>query len=108
MCRSVRQTAPELPPEAASKILQDLDWEVCVMPAQKQRYFYSKSRREARYQPPYHSILGLEDRMLWAWRLEWWPNGVQVLKTLFPHIQETHQRGLLSQTLVFFILGSST
>ncbi|CAK8985131.1 unnamed protein product [Durusdinium trenchii] len=56
-----RETAPELPPEAASKILQDLDWEVCVMPAQKQRYFYSKSRRQARYQPPYHSILGLEE-----------------------------------------------
>ena len=31
------------------------------MPALGQQYFYSKSRRQARVQPPYHSILGLED-----------------------------------------------
>lgn len=31
------------------------------MPALGQRYFYSKSRRQARVQPPYHSILGLEE-----------------------------------------------
>eukprot|EP00435_Cladocopium_sp_Y103_P000349 s2967_g1.t1 len=56
-----REATPEAPPEAASRILKDLDWEVCVMPALNQRYFYSKSRRQARIQPPYHSILGLEE-----------------------------------------------
>eukprot|EP00933_Yihiella_yeosuensis_P000190 TRINITY_DN1002_c0_g1_i3.p1 TRINITY_DN1002_c0_g1~~TRINITY_DN1002_c0_g1_i3.p1 ORF type:complete len:192 (+),score=49.38 TRINITY_DN1002_c0_g1_i3:58-633(+) len=57
-----RQVAPPLPPEAASQILHQLDWEVCVMPATRRRYFYSKTRREARVQPPYHSILGLEEQ----------------------------------------------
>eukprot|EP00434_Breviolum_minutum_P010638 symbB.v1.2.009384.t1/scaffold595.1/size183375/6 len=56
-----REVAPELPSEAASSILKELDWEVCMMPALGQRYFYSKSRRQARVQPPYHSILGLQE-----------------------------------------------
>eukprot|EP00930_Biecheleria_cincta_P071202 TRINITY_DN58721_c0_g1_i1.p1 TRINITY_DN58721_c0_g1~~TRINITY_DN58721_c0_g1_i1.p1 ORF type:complete len:205 (+),score=57.89 TRINITY_DN58721_c0_g1_i1:44-616(+) len=56
-----REAAPPLPPEAASAILKALDWEVFVMPATRRRYFYSKTRREARVQPPYHSVLGLEE-----------------------------------------------
>eukprot|EP00439_Symbiodinium_sp_Y106_P018495 s4578_g2.t1 len=57
-----REVDAPLPPEAASKILESLDWQVCVMPSTRQRYFYSKTRRQARVQPPYHSILGLEDQ----------------------------------------------
>mmetsp|Transcript_31193 Transcript_31193/g.43616 ORF Transcript_31193/g.43616 Transcript_31193/m.43616 type:complete len:184 (-) Transcript_31193:168-719(-) len=56
-----REVDAPLPPEAASKILESLDWQVCVMPSTRQRYFYSKTRRQARVQPPYHSILGLEE-----------------------------------------------
>lgn len=55
------QEHPPPPPETSSRILADLGWEVFVMPATLQKYFFSKRRREARVQAPYFEVLSLPE-----------------------------------------------
>merc|ERR1719335_475818 len=49
------------PPPLPSVILEQSGWEVCKMPTSGKSYYYSGARREARVQPPYYTILNLDE-----------------------------------------------
>merc|ERR1719276_149284 len=51
----------EQPKPRPSMILQNAGWEVCMMPVSGNKYYYSEARREARGQPPYFTVLNLEE-----------------------------------------------
>lgn len=44
-----------------SALLHNLGWEANRMPSSSQQYFYAKTLREARTQPPYFTMLGLDE-----------------------------------------------
>eukprot|EP00927_Polykrikos_kofoidii_P072608 TRINITY_DN68709_c0_g1_i1.p1 TRINITY_DN68709_c0_g1~~TRINITY_DN68709_c0_g1_i1.p1 ORF type:complete len:193 (+),score=30.59 TRINITY_DN68709_c0_g1_i1:142-720(+) len=52
---------PLLTPPPPSLILKRLDWQVVPLHASGRFYYYSASRREARVQPPYYEILGIDE-----------------------------------------------
>lgn len=57
----MEEPPPPPPPEASSEVLKQLGWQVFLMRCTGKKYYVSERRREARVQPPYFGILGLDE-----------------------------------------------
>mmetsp|Transcript_99684 Transcript_99684/g.157784 ORF Transcript_99684/g.157784 Transcript_99684/m.157784 type:complete len:196 (+) Transcript_99684:112-699(+) len=76
------------PPPKPSRILQHFGWETCQMETSGNKYYYSAVRREARVQPPYFTILNLDESNFCTFTKE------DIWKAFFARKQEYKQEDL--------------